>query len=431
MTDPVSPETVPQSKARRLRLDTTPLRTVPDFRRIWTSGLITFLGSMATYVALPYQIKELTGSLAVAGLLGAAEVLPLVVFGLWGGALADAVDRRLLTVLTEIGLLLLSAVLLVNALLARPYVWLLFAVAALFATLDSLQRPSLEALVSVVVPHEQMTAATALSSLRFDAGGIVGPALAGLLLTAFGTWSAYAFDVATTAVSVLFLLRVTHLHVPAADGDDVASLRGVLDGLRYAASRRDLLGTYAIDILAMVFGMTVAIYPFLVGVLHAPWALGLLYSAESVGSLAVGVTSGWTARVHRHGRAIACAAAVFGLAMIGLGLAPNIWFALAALVVAGGADMVSGSFRMTVWNTSVPTRLRGRLAGIELLSYSTGPVAGNARAGLVASVTSVRTSIVSGGVIVVAGTLLAGRLLRPLWDYDNRTDPHLLARAAE
>lgn len=428
MTDPVSPPEPPPT-GRRFRVDTAPLRDSPDFRRIWCSGLVTFFGSIATYVALPYQIKQLTGSLALAGLLGAAEVVPMVVFGLWGGALADAVDRRRMVLVTEACLLVLSGLLLANTLLPHPQVWPLFVVSALFATTDSLQRPSLDALIAAVVPHRQMSAASALSSMRYEVGGIAGPALAGVLLTVVGTWSAYAFDMATTAVSLLFLVRIAHVHVPPED-EGVASLRGVFEGLRYAASRRDLLGTYVIDILAMVFGMTVAIYPFLAVVLHAPWALGLLYSAESAGSLAVSVTSGWTSRVHRHGLAIACAAAIFGLAMIGVGLAPDIWVALAALAVAGGADMVSGIFRTTVWNQSVPTELRGRLAGIELLSYSTGPVAGNARAGLVASVTSVRTAIVSGGVVVTVATLVAGRALREMWCYDSRTNPHTLARAA-
>jgi MFS family permease len=426
VTDPVS-QAHPEPPPRRIRVDVTPLRVSPDFRRLWCSGLVTYFGSLATYVALPFQIKELTGSVALAGLLGAAEVIPIVVFGLWGGALADAVDRRRMVVVTEACLLVLTGLLLVNALLPGPQVWVIFVVAALFATVDSLQRPSLDALLAVVVPHELMTAAAALSSVRYAVGGIAGPALAGVLLTTAGTWSAYAFDVATTAVSLAFLLRVTHVHVPAAE-DAVVSLSRVAEGMRYAWSRKDLLGTYVVDVLAMVFGMTVGIYPFLAVTLDAPWALGLLYSAESLGALVVSATSGWTARVHRHGRAVVFAAAVYGLAMASVGLAPGIWLGLVALAVAGGADMVSGVFRMAIWNQSVPTELRGRLAGIELLSYSVGPVAGNARAGLVASATSVRTAVVSGGLLVTSLTLVAGLSMRSLWRYDERTDPHVRAR---
>jgi MFS family permease len=428
VTDPVH-EVLPDEPEppRSWRVDTTPLRESRDFRIIWTSGLVTYFGSITTYVALPFQIKELTGSLALAGLLSAVEIVPLVLFGLWGGAIADAFDRRRTVLVCELLMLFMSGGLLANALLDEPHVWPLFVIAGLFATADALQRPSLDALIQQVVPHRQMTAASALSSIRYSIGSIAGPALAGVLLTVGSTWMAYGFDVLTYVGSLLILLRLGHIAAPAGD---VASLRGVVEGIRYAVSRKDLLGTYAVDVLAMVFGMTTAIFPFVATVYGAPWAVGLLYAAESVGSLAVSLTSGWTARVHRQGRAIAFAATGFGLAIVCFGLAPNIWFALAALVVAGATDMTSGIFRTAMWNQSIPMHLRGRMAGVEMLSYSVGPIVGNARSGLVASATSVRFAIVSGGALCVLSVAAAASLMKEFRAYDERSSPHAIQERA-
>ena len=419
--DPVAAVDPPLAR-RGWRIDTTPLRTSRDFRLLWCSGLVTFLGSMVTYVAIPYQVKELTGSLALAGLLGLAEVVPLAVFGLYGGALADAVDRRRLVLACEAGMLLLSAALLVNALLGTPRVWVLFVVSALFAAGDALQRPSLDAVVPRVVAHDQLVAASALSSTRYSAGTIVGPVLGGVLVTSVGTWSAYGLDVLTFLGSLLLLARMRA--VPPAEGADRPSLAGVVAGLRYAWGRRELLGTYAVDTAAMVFGMVTAIYPFVADRLGAPWALGLLYSAGSLGALAATLTSGWTARVHRHGRAIVVAALGYGAAVALFGLSTSVWLALGFLFLAGAADMVSGVFRTTVWNQTIPDELRGRLAGIELLSYSLGPTVGNARAGLLAARTSVPVSIVSGGVLCVASVSVLAVCLPSMMRYDERTNPH-------
>ncbi len=413
---------------RAWRIDTTPLRTSRDFRLLWTSGLVTFLGSMVTYVAIPFQLKELTGSLTLAGLLGLVEVVPLVVFGLYGGALADAVDRRRMVLTGEAAMLVLSGTLFGNALLDEPQVWVLFVVSALFAVFDALQRPSLDAMIPRVVAHDELVAASALSSLRYSGGTILGPVLGGLLVTAVGSWSAYAFDVVTFCLSLLLLLRVGA--VPPPEDADRPSLAGVAAGLRYAWSRKELLGTYAVDTAAMVFGMVTALFPFVADRLDAPWALGLLYSAGSLGALLATLTSGWAGRVHRHGRAIALAAAAYGAFIALFGLAGTIWVALGFLTLAGGADMVSGIFRSAVWNQTIPDELRGRLAGIELLSYSLGPTFGNARAGLVAARTSQRASIVSGGVLCVLSVSLLAMSLPSLWRYDERTNEHAVRERA-
>ena len=198
------------------------------------------------------------------------------------------------------------------------------------------------------------------------------------------------------------------------------TLRSIRAGLRYAVGRQELLGTYLVDINAMLFAMPQALYPFLAGKLGGPAVLGLLYAAPSVGSLLATLTSGWTGRVHRHGLAVTLAAAGWGLAIVGVGLADSLWLVLLCLLLAGAADMVSGLFRMTMWNQTIPDRLRGRLAGIEMLSYSTGPLLGNVRAGLAARSMGIGGAVVSGGLLCLAGTAVLALALPRFIRYDSR-----------
>ncbi|WP_431678285.1 MFS transporter [Kitasatospora sp. KL5] len=426
----------PPRSPRRLRTtlrgllpDTAPWRTSRDFRLLWSSGCVSSLGSFLTYVAVPLQVKELTGSSFQVGLVGAFELVPLVVFGLWGGALADAVDRRRLVLLSEGGLGVLSALLLVNALLPEPMLWPVYAVAALVAAVDGLQRPALDSLTPRIVPHEQLTAAFAFNSLYRNVGSVAGPALAGVVVAVAGVQTAFALDVVSFAVSLLLLVRIRA--VPPSSGAERPSLRAVATGVRYAWSRKDLLGTYAIDVCAMLFAYPVAIFPFLAAELDAGWALGLLYGASAAGALAVSATSGWTSRIHRHGRMLVLAALGWGAAMVLAGLAGNIWLVLLCLAAAGGADQISGTARSTMWNQSIPDELRGRLAGVELLSYSVGPQLGQVRAGGAAGLIGVRGAIWSGGAACVLGVAALAVALPSLLAYDSRTNPHAAAvRAA-
>ncbi len=245
-----------------MRVDLSPLRASRDFRLIFASGLVTYLGSMITYVALPFQVAELTGSFLAVGLIGLAELVPLVLFGLYGGALADAVDRRVMVVTTEIASAVLVATLLVNSLLPTPQLWVLYVVAMLLAAVDGLQRPSLEAMIPRVVAHDQLAAAAALTSVRWQLGSIVGPAIGGLLLSAGGAVAAYGVDVATFIVSIVLLWRLRSIRAARA-GDERPSLRHIVDGVRYAWTRKDLLGTYAVDLIAMTFAFPYALFPFL------------------------------------------------------------------------------------------------------------------------------------------------------------------------
>lgn len=414
----------------RWRVDLTPLRTSPDFRRIFISGLVTYLGSMITYVAIPFQVAELTGSFVAVGLIGLAELVPLVVFGLYGGTLADTVNRRTMVVVTEAASGLLIVALLVNSLLPSPQLWLIYVVAMLLAASDGLQRPSLDSFIPRVVPHDQLPAAAALNALRYQVGGIAGPAIGGILLSAGGTALAYGVDVASFLVSVVVLWRLTKVAGSAAS-DESPSLSHVIEGLRYAWGRKDLLGTYAVDLIAMIFAFPYVLFPFLAEELGAPWALGLLYSAGTVGSLIVSLTSGWVTRIHRHGRAIVVAAMGWGAAVALVGTTTSLPLVLLFLGLAGAADMVSGLFRSTMWNQTIPDAMRGRMAGIELLSYSVGPLLGQVRSSTAASLTSLRMSFFSGGVLCVVGCGIAAFSLPALWNYDVRTSEHAKQRRDE
>ncbi|HEX5495095.1 MAG TPA: MFS transporter [Mycobacteriales bacterium] len=396
---------------RRFGADTRAWHSSGEFRRLLSSRTVTQAGSMITYVAVPYQVKVLTGSTLAVGAVGAAELVPMIVCGLYGGALADAVDRRRLVLGSEIALTVLTALLALNATLPRPALWPVYALAGLAAAAASLQEPAVDAILPRVVARDQLTGALALSSACSAAGRIGGPALGGLVLTTIGPGAAYWLDVASYLASLAALARMRP--VPPPGGATRPSVHGILTGLRYAAAHQELTGTYLVDIAAMVLAMPTALLPFFADTLHAPRYLGLLYAAESLGALAVSVTSGWTSRVTHHGRAVAYAAGGWGLCVAAAGLAGNVWLALACLVAAGAADMLSGLFRSTIWNQVVPDELRGRLAGIELLSYATGPVLGQVRAGGAAAVIGVRPAIVSGGLsCVLAVTALAARLPR-------------------
>ncbi|MFF7973928.1 MFS transporter [Streptomyces sp. NPDC007905] len=408
--------------AQALLPDLAPWKASADFRRLWASGLISNFGNFLTFVALPVQLKDLTGSAAAVGAIGAVELVPLIAFGLYGGALADALDKRRLIVWTEAGQGLLSAALLVNALLPRPAVWPLYLVAALSCALVSVQRPALDSLLPRIVAHEDLPAAASLNSLRWTVGGVAGPAVAGVVVACAGLGWAYAADLLTFAVSLAYIVRIAPS--PATPTAARPDLRAIAEGARYAWSRKELLGTYAVDLAAMFLAMPLAVLPFLADELHAEWSLGLMYATFPLGALLVSVTSGWTSRVHRHGRMVVLSAALWGLAVTAAGLVGNVWAALLLLTVAGGCDMVSGVFRGAMWNQTIPDELRGRLAGIELLSYSVGPQLGQVRSGGVAAWAGVRTSVWSGGVLCVGAMGLLALCLPGLTSYDARTDEH-------
>lgn len=374
---------------------------------------------MATYVAMPFQVADLTGSYVLVGLLGIAEVVPLIVFGLWGGVIADRHDRRTVVLITEVSAMVLSIVLVANALLDSPRVAIIFVVAVLFAAVDGLQRPSLDALIPRLVPQDQLASVGALRSLRGNVAQIAGPAVGGILIAFGGAKSAFAFDVGTFVVSALLISRLPTIR-NSRDRID-APLQELREALAYVRTRRDIIGTYVVDTAAMVCAFPFALFPFLADEFEAPWALGFLYSSIAVGSLLATLTSGWTSRINRHGRMIVAAAGVWGLAIMSAGLVHNLWWLLACLVVAGMADMVSGLFRTLIWDSTIPDDIRGRMAGLELLSYSVGPQIGQVRSTLTARYTSPQASLVLGGAVCAVGCTGLIHGTAQLWNFDARS----------
>jgi MFS family permease len=401
---------------RVVAIDIGPLRRHREFRLLYIGQAVSFAGSMITYVAVPFQVYELTGSTLTVGLLGLAELVPLLGTALLGGALADAHDRRRLVLVADATLLLLALVLVANALLAEPQVWVLFVVAAGMSAAGGLQRPPLDAMLPRLVPREDLAAASALDGFRGNAGQIAGPALAGVLIATLGLGATYAVDAASFLVSLAALARMRAVPAPAEAAPP--SLARVREGLRYAGSRQELTGSYAVDINAMLFGIPIALFPAVADRYGGPELLGLLYAAGPVGAVLFTLMSGWVGKVRRHGKAIALSAGSYGVAIVVFGLADALPLALVALAVAGASDMSSVIFRQTLWNRTIPDHMRGRMAGIEQLSYSIGPTLGTARSGAVASVTSVPFSIAAGGAVCVAGTVILSALLPRFWKYE-------------
>jgi MFS family permease len=391
-----------------LTIDLAPLKASRDYRLLYTGQFVSGFGSAISFVVLPWQMYQLTKSAFAVGMLGVAEFGPMLLMGFVGGALADYVDRRRLILLSELGLTLCCAILIANSMLAQPRPWVLLLLSALFAALNGIHRPALESLTPRLVAPELLPAVSALSSLRFGFNFIVGPAIAGIIAASLGAAFAFAIDAATFLISMFTVILMRSVAVPA--GADRASLESVIQGLKYACSRQELLGTYLIDLNAMFFGMPMALFPAIADSFGGA-SVGLFYAMPAVGSLTVTLTSGWISRVDQHGLAVTVAAAVWGAAIVAFGLADRLWMALFFLALAGGADMVSGLFRMTIWNQTIPDHLRGRLASIEMISYTTGPYLGNAEAGLVASVFGLRASVVSGGVLCMFGSGLLALLL--------------------
>ena len=401
-------------------IDLTPLKKYPDFRNLWAAGLISYLGSMITYVAIPFQIKELTNSYLAVGIVGVIELVPLIIFGLYGGVLADSVNRKKMVWATEAGAMLLVALLLANSMLWEPKVWVIYIAAGLFAVVDGLQRPSADAMLPRLVGHQDLPAATALMSLRWQLGLIVGPTVGGIIFSTFSISAGFAVDMATYVVALVFLARVRSM--PSSKEAKKPSLAALLDGVKYAFSRQDLIGTYIIDLAAMTLAMPMALYPFWADQLNAPWALGMFYSAITVGSVLVTVTSGWTTRYRFHGRAVILAAIGWGLAIAVAGLSTSLVLVLLFLTIAGAFDMISALFRANMWNQTIPDHFRGRLAGIELLSYSVGPLAGQLRAATIASATSLSFSVTSGGILCAIVVAFLAFFLPKMWKYDVETN---------
>ncbi len=403
---------------RRLLADLTPLRASRDFRLLFAGNSVSYLGRQLTVVAIPYQVFTITDSSLAVGMIGLVTVVPLVALSLAGGAIADAMDRRRLMLITQVLSAATSAGLALNASSSSPQLWPIYGLAALSAGLAGVDMPARSATIPRLVGRELYPSAAALGQVQFQVGQVIGPALAGVIISQVSLAAAYWIDVASFAAAVLAILMIAPQ--PPEGGGTRASLASIKEGLRYVKGRRLLVGTFLIDIDAMVFGMPRALFPALgTGFFGGgPLTVGLLYAAPGAGALIGALLTGWVGSVRRQGRAVIVAVIVWGAAIAAFGLVPWLPVGLFMLALAGAADVVSAVFRNTILQLSVPDGLRGRLSSVHIAVVTGGPQLGDAEAGAVAAVTSPRFSVVSGGLACILGVAALVRWVPELARYD-------------
>ncbi|MBV8693019.1 MAG: MFS transporter [Actinobacteria bacterium] len=388
-----------------LLVDTTPLRVSRDFRRLWAGQAISFIGSMITSAALPYQVFHATGSSLDVGLLGAAQLVPLLLFSVVGGAFADGIDKRRLLIGVNIAALCVSIALTVNASLDHPQVWLLYVLGAASSGIFAVSYPVTRSLLPLLLESELRPAAYALQATYGSFGMMAGPAVGGALIGGLGLASAYGVDIATYVVALIAFFGLSPS--PPVPGAVPASRDSVLAGLRFLKGHSVVMSVFGIDLLAMVFGMPRALFPALTERLGGgPTLYGLLLSSVAAGAFIASLGSGWTSRVKRPGHAVLWSVAAWGVTIAIAGLTHIAAVAMAMLAAAGAADMISGVYRSSIAAEVTPDDLRGRVSGVEIAVYAGGPVLGDVEAGVVGGLVSVPFAIVSGGLACVAGAAI-------------------------
>jgi MFS family permease len=418
------------AKLRSLTLDLTPLRTSRDFRLLWSGLTVSAIGSMMTRVAVPLQIYDLTHSNWKVGLVGGATLVPTLVCSIIGGAIADVVDRRRM-ILTVLGIgSVVSLLLAANSASGTPRLWALYVLAALSSASGAIGGPAHRSAVPLMLPAEQIPAAMAVQSLTFTSAAAIGPALAGVFFRTIGPSWTYLIDAISFGVCFLGVTGMRPI-ARVTGGGERFHPRLVLEGFSALRGRHAVQGSFAADFVAMVFGMPTALFPAVADARFAGHKelVGLLYAAIPTGMILATVFSGWTRRVSRHGRVVVCSIIVWGVAITFFGLVGGIVTSLVCLAVAGAADMTSGVSRQAMLQLATPPHLQGRMQGVGMAVWIGGPSVGDLEAGVLASVTTVDTSIVVGGVGCVAGIVTLAAALPAFRRFDARTD-HALARGS-
>lgn len=403
-----------------ITLDTRPLR-IPAYRRLWASTVVTSIGTQLTAVAVPKQVFDITGSSGYVGLTGAVGLLPLLVFGLWGGAIADTLDRRAVLLVTNAGIAVVSILFWLQAFVDIGSVSVVLVLLGLNQALFAVNMPTRSAAVARLVPVELLPSAVALGSTTMLFGMVCGPLLAGALLPVVGLATLYLLDACTLSAALLAIIRMPKL--PPGNGRArAAGLRDVVDGFRYLSTKKVLLASFLVDIIAMVFGMPRALFPEMAertfgDPIGGGPALGLLYAAIPIGAVACGLLSGWARRISRQGRAVALAVGVWGLAMIGFGVTDVLWLAVVLLAIGGAADFVSMVFRSAMLQIDATDDMRGRMQGVFTVVVAGGPFLADVLHGGAAAVVGTSVAAWAGGVLVIVGTVVAVALLPSFWRY--------------
>jgi len=402
-----------------MTIDLSPLRESPPFRRLYIGQTISWFAGEITWIAVPIQLFDLTHSTLQVGLLYLSTLIPLLVAPIVGGAVADAVDRRSMLLIAEGGFALVSVGLVINASLDEPRVWALYALDFVGTAVFSFGTPALRSLAPRLVRPEKIVAVSALESLASNFNAVAGPALGGIIIAVIGFAGTYAFDVASFGISLASIWQLPRL--PPADDAEAASWQSIREGFRYVRKQPVILGIFLVDANAMVFGMPMALFPA-IGEHFGGGSktVGFLFAAPYAGALLASIFSGWAGHVRRQGLGVAVAAAFWGAALVGFGLSNALWLALLLLAVAGAADFISALWRSAIVLTATPDSMRGRVTGIEFTQVAAAPTLGNLEAGVVASLTSIRFSIVSGGLACIAGCGLIVLAIPALLRYDAK-----------
>ncbi|MBI3647341.1 MAG: MFS transporter [Actinobacteria bacterium] len=414
-----APRRGPLARARSHLVDLTPLRGSRDFRLLFTSKAISDLGDEIVAVAVPFQVYALTRSTLAVGLLGLCELAPVFVLPIIGGAAADAIERRRLVIRTHAVMALMSALMAVNAFLPHPRLWPLYVFATISAGLYTFNRPAVSTWPARLLPRELLPSGFALEASFGTLAGLVGPVVAGVLLATIRTGGVFVFDVVTFLVVIASVSRMRPS--PPSEEAPPFGFEAIRDGLGFLKGKRVIQSVFAADLNAMVFGFPMALFPAIAIRMHGgPQTLGLLYAAPAAGSFLATMLSGRAKHVRRQGRAILVSVAIWGAAIAAFGFTTSLWLALAMLAIAGAGDMVSGIFRMSMLQSVVDDSMRGRLDGVAMAVWATGPALGNVESGVVATLTSVQFSVVSGGILCVLGAGLIRLLLPQIGRYDAR-----------
>jgi len=396
---------------RRVLLDTAPLRATA-FRRLFLGQSVSFVGYQLTAVAVPVQMYAITESSFWVGMLGLAGLIPLILFGLWGGAVADAIDRRTLLLISSLVVWVVTGGLVLQALLGLDNPWLLLGLTAVQSGAFAVSGPTRSAIIPRLVPTEQVPSANTLNYTASNFGTVVGPLLAGLILARWSYAFAYAVDAALFTVALYAAFRLPHLQPT---GERVSpGLRAVGQGLAFIALKPILLMSFAVDIIAMVFAMPRALFPQIADERYGGGeAVGWLFAAIAIGSVLAGLSSGWIGRVRRQGLALTIAVIGWGVAVAAAGLASSLWLAVALLALAGAADLVSAVYRQTILQVYAPDEMRGRMQGVFMVVVAGGPRLGDLRAGVTESWFGPTVSWVGGGIVcVILVVLLAAAVPR-------------------
>ncbi|HEY2217103.1 MAG TPA: MFS transporter [Solirubrobacteraceae bacterium] len=408
--------------ARRIAVDIEPLRGSRDFRLLTLGNFVTGLGTQATLVALPYQLYVQTRSPLLTGLLGAVELGPLIGMSLFGGALADRMDRRRLLLVDQLALVAIAGGLAAGAFVGHPPLALLYVLAALLAGFSAVQNVARSAIVPNVVDGVHLRAAIGLTFGLYQLTMVIGPALGGVLIAATGLGTAYTIDAASCLGMVLAVTAMSPQPPHAGEHAHPSIRRSIVDGLRFVRANRALVGSFGIDLAAMTFGMPRTLFPALsLTVYHTGAAgTGALFAAVSAGATLAALSTGWLAHARRLGRIVIWAVLAWGVAIALAGLVRSLWAAIALLALAGAADSVSAVCRSTINQTVTPDAMRGRMSAVFSLVVTSGPRLGDIESGAVASLATPRFSVVSGGIgCVVAGALIA-RAFPALMRYDAK-----------